>query len=107
MNTITFLAALLACCVVVLLPTRPYAQQSVDLATATELARKNNPYWKSAEQEVEIARGKLSTARLISLFNPMLEGQAGPRNTPGEKSDADYGVGISMDWTDMSSRQRR
>ena len=78
MKTTTFLAALLACCVVVLLPTRPYAQQSVDFATALELARKNNPDWRAAAQELEIARGKLTTARLISPFNPVIEGQGWP-----------------------------
>jgi cobalt-zinc-cadmium efflux system outer membrane protein len=97
MKTTTFLAALLASCVVVLVPTRPYAQPSVDFTTAVELARKNNPDWKSAEQEVEIARGKMTTARLISPFNPVLEGQAGRRTIPSERSGADYGVGLSME----------
>lgn len=97
MKTTTFLAALLACCVVVLLPTRPYAQQSVDFATALELARKNNPDWRAAEQELEIARGKLTTARLISPFNPVIDGQGGPRKIPGERTGADYGVGVSME----------
>ena len=96
MKTTTILAAL-ACCVLVLLPARPYAQQSVDFATALELARKNNPDWRSAEQEIEIARGKLTTARLISPFNPVLEGQAGRRTIPGERNGADYGVGVSME----------
>lgn len=95
MTTTTFLAAL-ACCVVVLLPTRPYAQQSVDFATALDLARKNNPDWRAAEQELEIARGRLTTARLISPFNPVIEGQGGPRRVPGERTGADYGVGVSM-----------
>ena len=97
MKTTRFLAALLAYCVVALLPARPHAQQSVDFATALDLARKNNPDWKSAEQEVEIARGKLSTARLISPFNPVLEGQGGPRSIPGAKNGTDYGVGLSME----------
>ena len=97
MKTTRFLAALLAYCVVALLPARPYAQQSVDFATALDLARTNNPDWKSAEQEVEIARGKLSTARLISPFNPVLEGQGGPRSIPGAKNGTDYGVGLSME----------
>jgi cobalt-zinc-cadmium efflux system outer membrane protein len=96
MKTTMFLVAL-ACCVVVLLPTRLYAQQSVDFATALELARKNNPDWRSAEQEIEIARGKLNTARLISPFNPVLEGHGGPRNIPGEKNGTDYGIGVSME----------
>jgi cobalt-zinc-cadmium efflux system outer membrane protein len=96
MKTTTFLVAL-ACCVVVLLPTRPYAQQSVDFATALELARKNNPDWSTAEQELEIARGKLTTARLISPFNPVIEGQGGPRLVPGERTGTDYGVGVSME----------
>lgn len=97
MKTTTFLAALLAFCVQVLAPTRPYAQQSVDFATALDLARKNNPDWKTAEQEIEIARGKLTTARLISPFNPVLEGQAGRRTIPSERNGADYGVGVSME----------
>ena len=96
MKTTTFLAAL-AWCVVVLLPTRPYAQQSVDFATALELARKNNSNWRAAEQELEIAGGKLTTARLISPFNPVIEGQAGPRRAPGERTGTDYGVGVSME----------
>jgi outer membrane protein TolC len=96
MKTTTFLVAL-ACCVVVLLPTRPYAQQSVDFATSLELARKNNPDWRAAEQELEIARGRLTTARLISPFNPVVEGQGGPRRMPGEGTGADYGVGVSME----------
>jgi cobalt-zinc-cadmium efflux system outer membrane protein len=96
MKTTTFIAALLACCVVVLLHDRSYAQQSIDFAKALELARNTNPDWKSAEQEVEIARGKVTTARLISPFNPVLEGQGGRRSSP-EKSGADYGVGLSME----------
>lgn len=73
------------------------AQQTIDFATALDLARKNNPDWRAAEQEVQITRGKLTTARLISPFNPVLEGQAGPRKTPGERTGGDYGVGISME----------
>ncbi len=96
MKTTTFLAAL-AWCVMVLLPTRPHAQQSVDVATALELARKNNPDWRAAAQELEIARGKLTTARLISPFNPVIEGQAGPRRVPAERTGTDYGVGLSME----------
>jgi len=80
-----------------LVPSCAIGQQSIDFSAALELAKKNNPDWKSAEQEVEIARGKLTTARLISPFNPVLEGQAGPRNIPGEKIGADYGVGVSME----------
>jgi outer membrane protein, heavy metal efflux system len=78
-------------------PSCAIGRQSIDFSAALELAKKNNPDWKSAEQEVEIARGKLTTARLISPFNPVLEGQAGPRNIPGEKNGADYGVGVSME----------
>lgn len=96
MKTTTFLAAL-AWCVMVLLPTRPHAQQSVDVATALELARKNNPDWRAAAQELEIARGKLTTARLISPFNPVIEDQAGPRRVPAERTGTDYGVGLSME----------
>ncbi len=73
------------------------AQQTIDFATALALARKNNPDWRAAEQQVRITRGKLTTARLISPFNPVLEGQVGPRKTPGERTGADYGVGISME----------
>jgi outer membrane protein TolC len=96
MNTATFLGAL-TWRVVVPFPTGPYAQQSVDIATALDLARKNNPDWKSAEQEVEIARGKLTTARLISPFNPVLEGQGGPRRIPRAENGTDYGVDLSTE----------
>ena len=96
MKTTTFLAAL-AWCVVALLPTRTCAQQSVDFVTALELARRNNPDWRAAEQELEIARGRLTTARLLSPFNPVVEGQGGPRRMPGEGTGADYGVGVSME----------
>jgi len=72
-------------------------QQALDFTIALELARKNNPDWKAAEHEVEIARGKLSTARLISPFNPTVEGQTGRRTTPGEGNGNDYGVGLSME----------
>lgn len=97
MKATTVLAALVACCVVVLLPARPYAQQSIEFSTALELARKNNPDWRTAEQEVAVARGKLTTARLISPFNPVLEGTGGPRKIPGEGTGGDYGVGLSME----------
>jgi cobalt-zinc-cadmium efflux system outer membrane protein len=96
MKTTTFLAAL-ACCVIAPLPSRPYAQQSMDFAAAFELARKNNPDWRAAEQEIEIARGKLTTARLISPFHPVIEGQTGSRTIPGESRGTDYGVGLSME----------
>jgi len=97
MKTTTLLAALLACCVAAFLPSRPYAQQTVDFATSLELARKNNPDWRVAEQELEIARGKLTTSRLISPFNPVIEGQGGSRRIPGEGTGADYGLGVSME----------
>lgn len=96
MKTATFLTVS-AICFVALLCARLYAQQSVDFATALELARKNNPDWRAAEQELEIAGGKLTTARLISPFNPVIEGQGGPRRAPGERTGADYGVGVSME----------
>jgi len=96
MKTTTFVAALLACCIVGL-PTRTLAQQAVNFAAVLESARKNNPDWRAAEQEVEIARGKLTTARLIMPFNPLLHGEGGPRNIPGEGKHADYSVGLSME----------
>ena len=74
-----------------------FCQQTIDFLTALELARKNNPDWRAAEQEVEIVRGKLTTARLINPFNPVLEGQGGPRRIPGEGKHADYGVGLSLE----------
>lgn len=74
-----------------------FAQQTIDFPTAMELARKNNPDWKAAEQEIEIARGKLTTARLISPFNPTVEGQTGRRTIPEEGKGGDYGVGLSME----------
>lgn len=92
----TTLAALLACCFVGL-PAETSAQQSVDFATALELARKNNPDWRAAEQELNIARGKLGTARLINPFNPVIEGQSGSRRIPGEGTHAEYNVGVSME----------
>jgi len=107
MKTTRFLAALLAYCVVVLAPGQSYAQQSVDFATALELARKNNPDWKTAEQEIEIARGRLTTARLISPFNPVLEGQAGHRTIPNERNGTDYGVGVSMELEVAGQRSLR
>ena len=97
MRATTFSAALFSYCVVVLLPMRLYAQQSIDFTAALESARKNNPDWRAAQQELEIARGKLTTARLINPFNPIIEGQGGPRRIPGEGSHADYGAGISME----------
>lgn len=96
MKTTALLAALV-CSFVMLSPARPYAQQTVDFATALSLARKNNPDWRTAEQEVEVARGKTTTARLLNPFNPVIEGQAGPRKVAGERTGADYGVGISME----------
>lgn len=96
MKTATFLTVS-ATCFVVLFCARLEAQQSVDFDTALELARKNNPDWRAAEQELEIARGKLTTARLISPFNPVIEGQSGPRRIPGEGTGADYAVGLSME----------
>lgn len=74
-----------------------FAQQTIDLPAALELARKSNPDWRAAQQEVEVARGKLTTARLISPFNPVIEGQGGPRKIPGEGTRTDYGVGLSME----------
>jgi cobalt-zinc-cadmium efflux system outer membrane protein len=68
----------------------------MDFPTVLELARKSNPDWRVAEQEIEIARGKLTTARILP-FNPVLEGEGGPRTIPGEGKHADYGVGLSME----------
>ena len=74
-----------------------FGQQTVDFTTALELARRNNPDWWAAEQEVKIARGRLMTARLISAFNPVLEGEGGPRTLPGLGPHADYRAGLSME----------
>ena len=82
-------------------------QQSIDFSTALELARKNNPDWRAAEQDIEIARGKLTTARLISPFNPVLEGQGGPRRIPGEGKHADFEVGLSMELEVAGQRGKR
>jgi cobalt-zinc-cadmium efflux system outer membrane protein len=73
------------------------AQQTIDFSTALELARKNNPDWRAAEQEIESARGRLTTARLISPFNPAIEAQGGPRRMPGEGTGTDIGLGVSME----------
>ena len=74
-----------------------FSQQAIDFSTALGVAKKNNPDWRAAEQEVEIARGKLTTARLISAFNPVLQGEGGPRTLPGLGPHADYSVGLSME----------
>lgn len=74
-----------------------FTQQTIDFTTALELALKNNPDWRAAEQEIEAARGRLTTAALISPFNPVLEGQGGPRRMPGEGTGGDFGVGVSME----------
>jgi cobalt-zinc-cadmium efflux system outer membrane protein len=85
-----------AICVVLFASVSLHAQTTMDFPTALELARKNNPGWRAAEQEIEIARGKLTTARIIP-FNPVLEGEAGPRRIPGKGRHTDYGVGLSME----------
>jgi cobalt-zinc-cadmium efflux system outer membrane protein len=81
--------------------------QAIDFSTSLDLAKKNNPDWKAAEQEIEIARGKLTTARRISPFNPVLEGQGGPRRIPGEGKHADFGVGLSMELEVAGQRGKR
>ncbi len=106
MKTTTLVAALLGSCVMALVPECAIAQQQMDFAAALEFARRNNPDWYSAEQEVEIARSKLTTARLISPFNPVLEGQGGHR-TSSEKSGTDYGVGLSMELEVAGQRSLR
>ncbi|HWP22892.1 MAG TPA: TolC family protein [Candidatus Binatia bacterium] len=97
MRTTALLPALFAYSVFALSPAPTYAQQSIDFATAVELARKNNPDWRAAEQDVQAARGRVTTARLISPFNPAIETQAGPRRMPGEGTGTDVGVGLSME----------
>lgn len=100
-------AFLLATAVLWLCSTPVLAQQKIDFSTALELARKNNPDWNAAEQEIEMARGKLTTARLISPFNPVLEGQAGPRRIPGQGTETDYGIGVSMEVEVAGQRGKR
>jgi cobalt-zinc-cadmium efflux system outer membrane protein len=97
MKTTTLFAALPVCWVLVFSPAWLHAQPTIDFATALDLARKNNPDWRAAEQEIEIARGKRQTARLISPFNPAIEGQGGKKRIPGEGTGTDYGVGLSME----------
>lgn len=80
-----------------LVPGVALGQKTVDLPTALELARRNNPDWRAAEQEVEVTRGKLTTARLLTPFNPVIESQAGRRTIPGEGKGTDYSVGLSME----------
>lgn len=106
MNAATFLPALVSC--VVLLVSAPlHAQTTIDFPTALELGRKNNPDWRAAEQEIGIARGKLTTARRISPFNPVLEGQGGPRRIPSEGKHADFEVGLSMELEVAGQRGKR
>ncbi len=96
-----------AMCFVVSLCAPLQAQQSVSFATALELARKNNPDWRAAEQEIQTARGRLTTARLISPFNPAVEAQGGPRRMPGEGNGTDVGVGLSMEVEVAGQRSAR
>jgi cobalt-zinc-cadmium efflux system outer membrane protein len=96
MNAATFLTVV-ASCAGLLFFALLHAQTPMDFPTALESARKNNPDWRAAEQEVEIARGKLTTARLISPFNPVLEGEGGPRTLPGAGTHTDFGAGLSVE----------
>jgi|SRR5215831_2615556 len=74
-----------------------FGDRSIDFPTALELARSNNPNWRAAQQEVEITRGRLTTARLVSPFNPVVQGQGGSRTIPGEGRGAEYNMGLSME----------
>ena len=84
MKAMRSVAALLAYFAVAVLSTQTYAQQAVGFAAALDLARNNNPDWRGAQQELEISRSRLTTTRLLSPFNPIIEGQGGPRRIPGE-----------------------
>jgi cobalt-zinc-cadmium efflux system outer membrane protein len=95
MNVAAFFSGV-TICVVLFASVSLRAQTTMDFPTVLELARKSNPDWRVAEQEIEIARGKLTTARILP-FNPVLEGEGGPRTIPGEGKHADYGVGLSME----------
>jgi cobalt-zinc-cadmium efflux system outer membrane protein len=95
MNVAAFFSGV-TICVVLFVSVSLRAQTTMDFPTVLELARKSNPDWRVAEQEIEIARGKLTTARILP-FNPVLEGEGGPRTIPGEGKHADYGVGLSME----------
>jgi cobalt-zinc-cadmium efflux system outer membrane protein len=97
MKTTTLFAALPVCWILVFPPARLHAQPTIDFATAFDLARKHNPDWRAAEQEIEVARGRLTTARLISPFNPAVEAQGGPRRLSGEDTGTDFGIGLSME----------
>jgi cobalt-zinc-cadmium efflux system outer membrane protein len=88
---------ILSLCVYWFAANASFAQQGIDFSAALELAKNNNPDWRAAEREIEIARGKLTTARLLSPFNPVIEGQTGPRRIPGERTGGDYGAGVSME----------
>ena len=56
------------------------------------------PRLEAAEQEIEIARGKLTTARLISPFNPVIEGLGEGELFPEKAEVLTMVLGFRWNW---------
>jgi len=83
---------------------------ALSLTEARAQARAHNAELRAAMQDVEIARGRLEKARLLSQFNPEIgaEGAHRERNEPGETgSTTDFSVWVSQEVEVAGQRRPR
>ncbi len=64
---------------------------------AIDAARQNNPEFLAAQQELEIARGRLVKARYWNQFNPQIEGGAAQRRFAAGGGDVQPSAGLSLE----------
>ncbi len=90
------LAAILAVLTCALPSAGMTQEHALTLDTALALARERAPAIHSARTRIDEANGRLRGASVWFSDNPMIEGAAGNRTTPGEENSTDLRFGIAQ-----------
>jgi len=89
-------AAVVAVVTCVLPPTSSAVDRTLTLEQALALARERAPVLVSARARIDEASGRLRGASTLLRENPVVEGWAGPRTTPGEDQTTDLRFGLAQ-----------
>jgi len=77
-------------------PTSSAVDRTLTLEQALALARERAPVLVSARARIDEASGRLRGASTLLRENPVVEGWAGPRTTPGEDQTTDLRFGLAQ-----------
>lgn len=90
-----------------LLLARAAGAEPLTIERALDLARRHNPELLAAQQEAEIARGRLVKARYWNQFNPEIEGGASQRRFDVGGSEVQRTGGVSLEIEVAGQRGKR